>query len=80
MSTGLTNAYIDQPTYTVLVTVVILSAIVPTLIATTFFEPRPAGDEEFEDFEAAEEIDAGPLPLPPHSARPDGSGVYSGML
>jgi Kef-type K+ transport system membrane component KefB len=58
---GLTNGYIDQPTYTILVTVVILSAIVPTLIATTFFEPALAGDEAFEDFEAAEEIDAGPL-------------------
>jgi len=39
---GLTNGYIDQPTYTILVTVVILSAVVPTLIATTFFEPEPA--------------------------------------
>jgi Kef-type K+ transport system membrane component KefB len=63
---GLTNGHIDQATYTILVTVVILSAIVPTLIATTFFEPQPAGDEAFEDFEAAEEIDAGPLRLPPH--------------
>ncbi len=61
---GLTNGYIDQPTYTILVTVVILSAIVPTLIATTFFEPELTGDEAFEDFEAAEEIDAGPLRLP----------------
>ena len=58
----------DQATYTILVTVVILSAIVPTLIATTFFEPEPAGAEAFEDFEAAEEIDAGPLRLPPHAA------------
>ncbi|HEY8632383.1 MAG TPA: cation:proton antiporter [Candidatus Limnocylindrales bacterium] len=65
---GLTNGYIDQPTYTILVTVVILSAIVPTLIATTFFEPEPAGDDAFEDFEAAEEIDAGPLRRPPHAA------------
>jgi Kef-type K+ transport system membrane component KefB len=70
---GLTNGYIDQPTYTILVTVVILSAVVPTLIATTFFEPQPAGDEAFEDFEAAEGIDAGPLPLPPHAARPGSS-------
>jgi Kef-type K+ transport system membrane component KefB len=65
---GLTNGHIDQATYTILVTVVILSAIVPTLIATTFFEPEPASDEAFEDFEAAEEIDAGPLRLPPHAA------------
>jgi Kef-type K+ transport system membrane component KefB len=66
---GLTNGYIDQPTYTILVTVVILSAIVPTLIATTFFEPEPASNEAFEDFEAAEEIDAGPLRRPPHATR-----------
>jgi Kef-type K+ transport system membrane component KefB len=68
---GLTNGYIDQPTYTILVTVVILSAVIPTLIATTSFEPEAASDEAFADFEAAEEIDAGPLRLPPHAARPD---------
>ncbi len=68
---GLTNGYIDQPTYTILVTVVILSAVVPTLIATTFFEPVPASGDAFEDFEAAEGIDAGPLRLPPHAARQD---------
>lgn len=66
---GLTNGYIDQATYTVLVTVVILSAVVPTLIATTFFEPQATGDDAFEDFEAAEEIDAGPLRVPPHAGR-----------
>jgi hypothetical protein len=49
--------------------VVILSAAVPTLIATTFFEPEPASDAGFEDFKAAEEIDAGPLHVPPHAAR-----------
>jgi len=64
---GLTNGHIDQAAYTVLVTVVILSAVVPTLIATSLFEPQPATDEAFEDFEAAEEIDAGPLRLPPHA-------------
>ena len=62
---GLTNGYIDKATYTVLVSVVILSAIVPTIIATTFFEPHLSAADE-EDFEAAEEIDAGPLRLPPH--------------
>jgi Kef-type K+ transport system membrane component KefB len=36
---GLTHGYIDQSQYTVLVTVVILSAIVPTLIAERFFRP-----------------------------------------
>jgi Kef-type K+ transport system membrane component KefB len=57
---GFTHGYIDQATYTVLVTVVILSAVVPTLIATTFFEPTLVGSEAIEDFEAAEEIDLGP--------------------
>lgn len=61
---GLTNGYIDQPTYTVLVTVVILSALIPTILATTFFEPRPTEEEAIEDFEAAEEVDAGPLTVP----------------
>ncbi|MEO8287027.1 MAG: cation:proton antiporter [Chloroflexota bacterium] len=42
---GLTNKIIDQGQYTVLVTVVILSAVVPTLVAQRFFSPdasRPA--------------------------------------
>jgi Kef-type K+ transport system membrane component KefB len=37
---GYTHGYIDQTQYTILVTVVILSAIVPTLIAQSFFRPR----------------------------------------
>jgi Kef-type K+ transport system membrane component KefB len=36
---GLENHFINQEQYTVLVTVVILSAVVPTLIAQTFFLP-----------------------------------------
>jgi hypothetical protein len=36
---GLTHGYIDQAQYTVLVTVVILRAVVPTLIAERFFRP-----------------------------------------
>jgi Kef-type K+ transport system membrane component KefB len=68
---GLTNGYIDQPVYTVLVTVVILSAVVPTLIATTFFEPELPAAEAFEDFEAAEEIDAGPRSRPRPTASFD---------
>ena len=61
---GLTNGYIDQAAYTVLVTVVILSAIVPTLIATRFFEPQAVEDIAAEEVEAAEEIDAGTLRRP----------------
>jgi len=57
---GLTHGFIDQPTYTILVTVVILSAVVPTVLATTFFEPERPSEEALEDFEAAEGIDAGP--------------------
>jgi Kef-type K+ transport system membrane component KefB len=37
---GLTHGIIGQDKYTVLVTVVILSALVPTLIAQQFFRPR----------------------------------------
>jgi Kef-type K+ transport system membrane component KefB len=37
---GLNNHIIDQKQYTILVTVVILSAVVPTLIAQRFFQPK----------------------------------------
>jgi len=36
---GLAHHYIDQGQYTVLVTVVILSAVIPTLIAQSYFRP-----------------------------------------
>jgi Kef-type K+ transport system membrane component KefB len=36
---GLTNHIIDQSQYTILVTAVIGSAVVPTLIAQTWFQP-----------------------------------------
>jgi Kef-type K+ transport system membrane component KefB len=36
---GLNNKIIDQTQYTILVTVVILSAIIPTMIAQQFFQP-----------------------------------------
>jgi len=39
---GLQHGIIDRSQYTILVTVVILSAVVPTLIAQAFFRPRPA--------------------------------------
>jgi len=39
---GLNNHIINQTQYTILVTVVILSAVVPTLIAQRFFEPSEA--------------------------------------
>jgi hypothetical protein len=37
---GLTHHYIDQAQYTILVTVVILTAIIPTLAAQAFFHPH----------------------------------------
>jgi Kef-type K+ transport system membrane component KefB len=37
---GLENHLIDQAQYTILVTVVIASAVVPTIIAQTFFQPQ----------------------------------------
>ena len=44
---GLTNHIIDQRQYTVLVTAVIASAVVPTLIAQSWFQPAfPAPEEE----------------------------------
>jgi Kef-type K+ transport system membrane component KefB len=52
---GLNNHLISQRQYSVLVTVVILSAFVPTLIAQQWFEPDLEGlDEELEE-EAGEE-------------------------
>jgi Kef-type K+ transport system membrane component KefB len=61
---GLRNGLIDQTQYTLLVTTVILSAVVPTVIATTFFEPHIRGTRELDEVEAAEEIDAGLVPHP----------------
>jgi Kef-type K+ transport system membrane component KefB len=57
---GLTHGFVDQTQYTVLVTVVILSAVVPTLIAEKYFPPREpvpqaAGVESLEL--AAEEVE-----------------------
>jgi Kef-type K+ transport system membrane component KefB len=43
---GLTNHIIDQTQYTILVTVVIGSAVVPTLIAQRWFEPARTGAAE----------------------------------
>jgi Kef-type K+ transport system membrane component KefB len=43
---GLTHGIIDQDQYTILVTVVIASAVVPTLIAQKWFQPRTGPLEE----------------------------------
>ena len=52
---GLTNRIITQLQYTVLVTVVILSAVVPTLIAQSFFRPAVAPTAEASAVTAEEE-------------------------
>jgi Kef-type K+ transport system membrane component KefB len=61
---GFENHLIDRTQYTVLVTVVILSAVVPTLIAQAFFQPTR---------EAAEKIrsERSPLSTPAHVTRAD---------
>lgn len=43
---GLTHGIIDRPQYTVLVTVVILSAVLPTLVAQRWFLPEPQAGRE----------------------------------
>ncbi len=50
---GLTNHYITSFQYSVLVTVVILSAVIPTVIAQTFFQPKGALAHEVTSAEAA---------------------------
>ncbi|MFA6298130.1 MAG: cation:proton antiporter [Nocardioides sp.] len=65
---GLTNDLVTQEQYSILVTVVILSAFVPTLIAQQWFEPDLEGlDEEVE--EAAGEEDLTTLHHPHHRAE-----------
>jgi Kef-type K+ transport system membrane component KefB len=54
---GLTNNLVTPEQYSVLVTVVILSAFVPTLIAQQWFEPDLEGlDEEVEDTAGEEDL------------------------
>lgn len=57
---GLSHGYIDQSQYTVLVSVVIGSAVIPTLIAQTFFHPHRRTEAERDEVGAAGEIDAVP--------------------
>jgi Kef-type K+ transport system membrane component KefB len=51
---GLTNKIIDETQYTILVTAVIGSAIVPTLIAQTWFQPAFKAVDQSEDLIEAE--------------------------
>jgi len=54
---GLTNHLVSQEQYSILVTVVILSAFVPTLVAQQWFEPDLAGlDDEVDDTAGDEDL------------------------
>jgi len=57
---GLTNHIIDQSQYTILVTVVIGSAVVPTLIAQSFFKPGREDLARFERLTWARELTPAP--------------------
>ena len=60
---GLENHLIDQTQYTILVTVVIGSAIVPTLIAQSFFQPEIAAPPP------ADLVTVAPAPVPAKARR-----------
>jgi Kef-type K+ transport system membrane component KefB len=62
---GLQNKIIDQTQYTVLVTVVILSAFVPTLIAQKFFQPTLAAMVEWGRIYAEKSNQPKPRPAAP---------------
>ena len=62
---GLTNHLIDQTQYTILVTTVIASAVVPTVIAQRFFQP---------ELEGARDGDGGALDVGPTSPATRAAG------
>jgi len=65
---GLTNKIITQDQYTILVTTVIGSAIVPTLLAQRFFQPAgPRFETTEEDIETMNPPDAQELPAQGHA-------------
>jgi Kef-type K+ transport system membrane component KefB len=53
---GLTNKIIDQRQYTILVTAVIGSAVVPTVIAQQWFQPKFKAISAHADIEEAEAV------------------------
>ena len=63
---GLTHGLIDQSQYSQLVTVVILSAFVPTMIAQQLFQPEVVDEEEEEALGAEDAIRL----RPPHESKP----------
>jgi Kef-type K+ transport system membrane component KefB len=70
---GLTNHLISQSQYTILVTVVILSAVVPTLIAQRFFTPRVSVEVTEED--EARDVFAGAREEPAIARRKEAGHV-----
>lgn len=60
---GLTHHIISQTQYTMLVTVVILSAIIPTLVGQTFFQPKTEGERRSHILavEAEDEVEEPPV-------------------
>ena len=61
---GLTHRIIDQTQYTILVTVVILSAVVLTVIAQSFFRPETGITDDEETEAALEPVPAHRRPAP----------------
>jgi Kef-type K+ transport system membrane component KefB len=67
---GLSNHLVTQQQYSVLVTVVILSAFVPTLIAQRWFEPALEGlDDELEDAAGEEDLTSLHRPRPRNESK-----------
>jgi Kef-type K+ transport system membrane component KefB len=67
---GLTHHIIDRTQYTVLVTVVIMSAVIPTLIGQAFFRPAQTGDTfTVLRGEAEDEVEELPTFLPSSKTR-----------
>jgi Kef-type K+ transport system membrane component KefB len=67
---GLTHGLVTQAQYSQLVTVVILSAFVPTIIAQQVFAPRIVRNEEEEEVAGAEDVGV----ITHHPGSPESSG------
>ena len=71
---GLTHHLVDKAQYTELVTVVLLSALVPTLVAQQFFRPRFAPERDELDALGGEDLSVRPPRGTGHEER-SGSGT-----
>ena len=69
---GLGHKLINQEQYAALVTAVILSAIVPTLIAERWFDPGGVPQEETLTRRSADRVPAGPDEQQPPIRQPQG--------